>query len=319
MTESTRPLAVVTGASSGIGRELARLCAENGYDLVIAADEPEIQTAADELRACGVDVEPVQVDLAMADGVNKVLECCDGRPVELLLANAGHGLGGAFLDQDFDAARHVIATNITGTLFLVREIALGMRERHTGRILFTGSIAGFMPGSFQAVYNGTKAFIDSFSYALRNELKDSGVTVTCLMPGATDTNFFERADMLDTKIGSGHKSDPAEVAKTGFDAMMKGEGGVIAGLKNKLQVAAATHMGKEAAAQMHRLQAEPGTGKSHGGESSNEGGQTAAREPADDVPATSSEISNETETVAASQDTMAPEMSVAEEDRHHHA
>jgi len=319
MTEIRRPLAVVTCASSGIGRELARLCAQNGYDLVIAADEPEIQSAADELRACGVDVEPVQVDLAMADGVNEVLDRCDGREVELLLANAGHGLGGAFLDQDFDAARHVIATNVTGTLFLVREIARGMRERRSGRILFTGSIAGYMPGSFQAVYNGTKAFIDSFSYALRNELKDSGVTVTCLMPGVTDTNFFERADMLDTKFATGEKSDPADVAKTGFDAMMKGEGGVIAGIKNKLQVAAVTHMSKEMAAEMHRRQAAPGTGKPDGDDSTDERAQTAAREPADDVPATSSEISNETETVAASQDTMAPEMSEAEEDRHHHA
>ena len=319
MTDSTRPLAVVTGASSGIGRELARLCAQNGYDLVIAADEPEIQSAADELHACGVEVEPVQVDLAMGDGVNAVLDRCDGRPVELLLANAGHGLGGAFLDQDFDAVRHVISTNITGTLFLVREIARGMRERHSGRILFTGSIAGYMPGAFQAVYNGSKAFIDSFSYALRNELKDSGVTVTCLMPGVTDTNFFERAGMLDTKFATGDKSDPSEVAKTGFDAMMKGEGGVIAGLKNKLQVAAAVHMGKEAAAEMHRRQAAPGTGKPDGARPDGDEAQAAAREPADDVPATSSEISNETDTIAASQETMAPEMSESEEDRHHHA
>jgi len=318
MTDSTRPLAVVTGASSGIGRELARLCARNGYDLVIAADEPEIHAAADELRACGVDVEPVQVDLAMGDGVNAVLDCCEGRAVELLLANAGHGLGGAFLDQDFDAARHVIATNVTGTLFLVREIARGMRERRSGRILFTGSIAGYMPGAFQAVYNGSKAFIDSFSYALRNELKDSGVTVTCLMPGVTDTNFFERAGMLDTKFATGDKSDPAEVAKTGFDAMMKGEGGVIAGLKNKLQVAAVTHVSKEMAAEMHRRQAAPGTGEAEGGRES-EREPASSRGPADDMPATSSELSSEAEARSASQADAAPDFAEEQEDRHHHA
>src|SRR5437763_1211148 len=109
----------------------------------------------------------------------------------------------------------------------------------SGRILLTGSIAGFMPGTFQAVYNGTKAFIDSFTFALRNELKDSGVTVSVLMPGATETDFFARADMLDTKVGSGKKDDPADVAKVGFKAMMDGEGDVVAGLKNKLQVAVA--------------------------------------------------------------------------------
>ena len=156
---------------------------------------------------------------------------------------------------------------------VVHRFGRHMRARGSGRILFTGSIAGFMPGTFNAVYNGSKAFIDSFSFALRNELKDSGVTVTCLMPGVTDTNFFERAGMLDTKFATGDKSDPSEVAKTGFDAMMKGEGGVIAGLKNKLQVAAATHMGKEAAAEMHRRQAAPGTGKSGGARS---GDQTSA-------------------------------------------
>ena len=121
--------------------------------------------------------------------------------MDALLANAGHGLGKAFLDQDFDEVAHVIDTNITGTIYLIHKVGRDMRDRGKGRILITGSIAGFMPGTFQAVYNGTKAFIDSFSFALRDELKDTGVTVTCLMPGATDTEFFERADMLDTKVG----------------------------------------------------------------------------------------------------------------------
>jgi short-subunit dehydrogenase len=137
-----------------------------------------------------------------------------------------------------------------------------MRARGMGRIMITGSIAGFMPGTFQAVYNGTKAFLDSFSYALRNELKESGVTVTCLMPGATDTDFFERANLLDTKVGTDpHKDDPADVAKTGFDAMERGEAGVVAGLSNKLRTMLANVMPNELLAEQHRKMAEPGTAR----------------------------------------------------------
>jgi NAD(P)-dependent dehydrogenase (short-subunit alcohol dehydrogenase family) len=129
---------------------------------------------------------------------------------------------------------------VTGTVYLIHKIANDMRSRGAGRILITGSIAGFMPGTYQAVYNGTKAFLDSFSFALRAELKDSGVTVTCLMPGATETDFFERADMLDTKVGQQKKDDPADVAKVGFDAMMKGQRDVVSGWQNKLRSAIST-------------------------------------------------------------------------------
>jgi short-subunit dehydrogenase len=185
MPDQTRPLAIVTGASSGIGYELAKQCVENGFDLVVAADQPGIERAASDLRRDGASVTAVEADLAMLDGVDKLYEAAKSlnRPVEALLANAGHGLGGAFLDQNFSEARHVIDTNITGTIYLIQKVGRDMRSRGQGRILITGSVVGFMPGSFQAVYNGTKAFIDSFSFALRNELKDSGVTVTCLMPG----------------------------------------------------------------------------------------------------------------------------------------
>jgi short-subunit dehydrogenase len=168
-------------------------------------------------------------------------------------------LGGAFLDQDLEEALFVADTNITGTLCLVHKVGNDMRERGAGRILITGSIAGFMPGSYQAVYNGTKAFLDSFSYALREELKDSGVTVTCLMPGATETEFFERADMMDTKIGSEKKKDPAEVAKQGYAAMVAGEGQVITGWKNKMQAAMAHMMPAEKLAEEHSKSAAPGT------------------------------------------------------------
>ena len=182
-----------------------------------------------------------------------------GRPVEALLANAGRGLGKAFLDQDFDDVRHVVDTNITGTIYLIQKVGRDMRARGSGRILITGSIAGFMPGTYQAVYNASKAFLDSFSFALRHELMDSGVSVTCLMPGATETEFFERADMMDTKVGTSKKDDPADVAKTGFKAMMKGEGDVVSGWHNKLRTAIASVTPAGRLAEQHRKIAEPGS------------------------------------------------------------
>ena len=253
------PLAVVTGASGGIGYQLARQCALCGFDLLLAADR-SLDEAVAKLSSSGVMVESVQADLATAAGVEELCEALDGRPVDALLANAGHGLGRAFLDQDFEDARHVVDTNITGTILLIHKIGQGMRDRRRGRILITGSIAGYMPGTFQAVYNGTKAFLDSFSWALRNELKYSGVTVTCLMPGVTDTDFFERADLMDTKIGTdGNKMDPAEVAEIGVKAMLQGEGDAIAGFKNKLQVAMASVTPARVLAERHRKRAEPGS------------------------------------------------------------
>lgn len=260
MEQAMRPLAVVTGASSGIGRELAREAAEHGYDLLIAADENEIQEAAQALRAVGVNVEAVQADLSTTEGVDRLLAALKGREVEALLANAGRGLGHGFLDQDFEQARKVVDTNITGTIYLVHKVGQAMRARNAGRILITGSIAGFMPGSFQAVYNGTKAFLNSFSWAIRNELKDTAVSVTCLMPGATETEFFERADMLDTKVGQASKDDAADVAKTGFAAMLRGDGDVVYGLKNKVQSAIANVLPAAVTAQIHRGMSEPGKG-----------------------------------------------------------
>lgn len=260
MSEALRPLSIVTGASSGIGYELAKLCAGDGSDLIIAADRPELMEAAQALRALGVNVEPLLVDLSTVQGVDRLMEMVAGRPVDHLMANAGHGLGHAFLDQPIQDWRHVIDTNVTGTLYLVQRVAAGMVERGQGKILFTGSIAGLMPGSFQAVYNGTKAFIDSFAWALRNELKDTGVSVTNLLPGATDTAFFERAGMEDTKVAQGKKDDPADVAKTGYQAMVRGEGDVVHGLRNKLQAAIGAVTPESVKAEQHRKMAEPGSG-----------------------------------------------------------
>jgi short-subunit dehydrogenase len=261
MTGTSRPLAIVTGASTGIGYELAKQCATHGLDLVVAADEAAIHEAATAFRSLGAGVIAVEADLATLDGVDTLYRAIDSRPVEALLANAGRGLGGAFLDQDFADVRRVVDTNITGTIYLIQKVARDMRARRRGRILITGSIAGFLPGSFSAVYNGTKAFIDSYSFALRNELKDTGVSVTCLMPGATETRFFERADMLDTKVGQEEKDDPAEVARAGYEAMMRGDGDIVTGWKNKLQTTIANVTPASVLAEQHRKLAEPGSGR----------------------------------------------------------
>ena len=263
MATQARPLAVVTGASTGIGYELAKICAQRGYNLVIVADEPEIQSAAETLRSIGTTVDAIQADLATTEGVDELLATIGGRPVDILAANAGRGLGRAFLDQDWNDVRRVIDTNVTGTLYLIQKVGREMRDRGEGRILIVGSIAGFMPGTFQAVYNGTKALLDSFSFALRAELANSAVTVTCLMPGATETEFFERADMMDTKFATEKKQPADEVARIGFDAMMRGDGDVVAGWQNKLQAAIAHVTPSGALAEMHRKQAAPGTAKRH--------------------------------------------------------
>jgi len=261
--ETSKGLAVVTGASTGIGYELAKCAAQDGYDLIIAANEPRINHAAASLKALGTSVDAIETDLSTEKGVDRLLENIDasGRSVDLLMANAGRGLGRGFLDQDFAAARGVIDTNIVGTIYLVQKVGNLMRSRRKGRILLTGSIAGFMPGSYQAVYNGTKAFINSFSFALREELKDSGITVSCLMPGPTETEFFQRADLMDTSIGQAKKDDPVDVAKAGYDAMIDGEGDVVSGWKNKLQAAVANVTPASMLAHQHAKMAEPGSGE----------------------------------------------------------
>jgi uncharacterized protein len=256
---SSRKLAIVTGASSGIGLEIAKLAAEDGYDLIVAADTPFVE-AGPALKELGVNVNQIEADLASQQGLDQLLTQIGDRPVDVLVANAGHGLGHGFLDQDPKEWMHVLNTNVTGTLLLIQPIVRRMVERGEGKVLITGSIAGHMAGSFQAVYNGSKAFIDSFAAALNEELRDSGVTVTCLKPGATETEFFHRAELDDTKVGQAKKDDPADVAKAGWEAMKNGEPAVIYGLKNKMQVAAAGMMTDATTATLHRAQAEPGSG-----------------------------------------------------------
>ncbi|WP_068087139.1 SDR family NAD(P)-dependent oxidoreductase [Novosphingobium rosa] len=253
--------AIITGASTGIGFELATLAAKNGYDILVVADEPLIDAAAADFRQFGVEVQSVEADLSTLEGVDSLLKTIGERKIDVLCANAGRGLGHGFLDQSVADWRRVVDTNITGTLYLLQQVLRDMVGRDEGKVLITGSIAGFIPGSFQAVYNGTKAFIDSFGDAIRNELKDSkGVTITTLMPGPIDTEFFARADMLDTSVGAAdNKSDPADVARDGWEALMAGEAHIVSGWKNKLQAAVAHVTPASILAEQHRKMAAPGT------------------------------------------------------------
>jgi len=255
--------AIVTGASTGIGLDLAKLAAKDGYDLLVVADTPFVDASAG-LGGTGIEVETLETDLSTIEGVDQLLSAARGRQVDLLCANAGHGLGHAFLEQDLADWRHVIDTNITGTLYLLQKVLKQMVARDAGKILVTGSIAGFIPGSFQAVYNGTKAFVDNFTDALRNEIKESkGVTLTTLMPGPVETEFFERGDMMDTKVGTNpNKSDPVDVAKDGWDALMSGKASIVSGWKNKLQASVANVTPAAILAEQHRKMAEPGSAES---------------------------------------------------------
>lgn len=251
-------LAVVTGASSGIGLELAKLAAKDGCDLILAADR-DLAAGEHAVRAAGAaSVQTVEADLATPDGLKKLMAAVGDRQVDVLMANAGHGLGGAFLDQEWRDIAHVIHTNITGTTWLLYEVGRKMRAVNRGRILVTGSIAGHLPGAFQLVYNSTKSYLDYFCFGLRNELKETNVVVTCLMPGVTDTDFFERADMDNTKAGqSDSKADPAKVAKDGYDALLAGDAHVVSGFMNKVQDVMAGILPDTLTAELHRHLAKP--------------------------------------------------------------
>ncbi len=268
MAESNgKRFAVVTGASSGIGYELAKVFSQEGFDLLINAENPEIEQAAQTLRSPGTSVEAVQADLSKYEGVEKLWQAVKqtGRPVDAIAINAGVGTGGAFAgDTELQTELQMIDLNVKSTVHLAKRVLEDMVPRGEGKILFTSSIASIMPTPYQAVYGATKAFIQSFSESLRSELKDSGVTVTALQPGATDTDFFRRANMEDTKVGSEgkHENDPADVARQGYDALMKGEDRVVAAsFKTKLQGEAARFMPESVKAEMHRKQAEPGSAK----------------------------------------------------------
>jgi short-subunit dehydrogenase len=264
--EQTRPLAVVTGASSGIGYELAAQFVDHGYDLIIAAEDAGITEAAQKLQVPGCTVEAVLVDLATYEGVELLCDRINsaGRAVDACAINAGIGVGGDFAHTDLKAELNMINLNVTGSVHLAKFISQKMIEQGHGRLLITASIASVMPAPFQAVYGGTKAFLLSFAEALRSELKDTGVTVTALMPGATETNFFHRAGMDDTEIGVDEKDDPAEVARQGFEALMAGKDHVVAGsIKVKMEGAMAKVLPESVKADLQRGKTEPGSAERH--------------------------------------------------------
>lgn len=259
-----RPFAVVTGASSGIGYELARQFARNGFDLLITAEDGGLDEAARRLEGEGTSVETVTADLASSDGVEALYERIRsaGRPLDAIALNAGVGSGGAFVETDLEKELNLIRLNVASTVHLAKRVLPDMVARGEGRVLFTASIAALIPGAFSAVYNASKAFVHSFAQAVREELKDTGVTVTSLQPGPTETNFFARADMEDTKVGASEKDDPAQVARQGFEALMAGDDHVVAGsFKNKVQAATAHVTPDPLLAKQHRSMAEPGSDK----------------------------------------------------------
>lgn len=259
-TGAPRPLALVTGASSGIGLELARQFAEHGYDLVVNAEDPAIEQAAQELRGTGVEVRAVQVDLRRPDGVSKLMTAVreTGRPLDSVALNAGVGHGGRFVDTDLAHDLGIIQLNIVSTVQLAKLVLVEMVRADHGRVLVTSSIASEMPGAFQATYNASKSFLQSFTQGLQEELKETGVSLTLLMPGPTDTEFFERAGMEDTKVGQGSKDDPAKVARQGFEALMSGESRVVGGgWRTRVQEAASKVLPDRAKSMLHRNMAEP--------------------------------------------------------------
>ena len=262
-TTPAAPLAVVTGASSGIGRALARQFADHGFDVVIAAEDAELDDAAAELNRSGRVVHPVRVDLSTPEGVSELFAAVTstGRPVDAAAINAGIGVGGRFDETDLDRDLELVDLNVRSTVHLAKLLVRPMVARGEGRLLFTASIAATAPGPYHATYAASKAFVHSFAEAIRTELEDTGVTVTSLMPGPTETEFFDRADMSDTKVGSGKKDDADTVARQGFEALMDGKDHVVAGsLLNKVQATAAKVLPATAGAATQAAMTKPGSG-----------------------------------------------------------
>jgi len=258
-------LAVVTGASSGIGLALARELAAHGFDLVVAAEDDLIEEVPSQLSESGRAVVAVRADLATFDGVESLVDRIReiDHPVEVAAINAGVGVGGAFVEGRVEDHLRLIALNVSGGVQLTGRLLPDMVARGRGRLLYTSSIAATMPGPFASTYNASKAFLYSFAEAIRIELADAGVTVTALMPGPTDTRFFERAGIEDTRLGQSKKDDPSEVARQGVEAMLAGKDHIVAGsFKNKAQVAAAKVLPDSATAKAHAVMAKPGSGSS---------------------------------------------------------
>ena len=260
MASSPRPFAVVTGGSNGIGLELARELAAQGHDLLIAAeDQAHLQQAAGDLRSAGGQVDVHASDLATEQGVDSLYRALGDRQVDVLCVNAGVGLGGRFVETDLQRELKMIDLNVRGAVQLTKLVLKDMVARNAGKLLFTSSVAATMPDPFEAVYGGTKVFLRWFGEALREELKDTGVNITVLMPSMTETNFFKRAEMMDTKAGNAKKDSPETVAKAAISALMAGKDKVVPTAKNKLLAGIADTLSDPLAAKAHRGLSEPGS------------------------------------------------------------
>jgi short-subunit dehydrogenase len=231
--------ALVTGATSGIGKELAKLLAKDGYNLVIVArDQQELDDTAGELTAVySVSAKTIAKDLSKMEEAKALCQEVNV-PIDVLVNNAGQGVYGLFQENELEPELDIIHLNICATVILTKHFLKKMVARGEGKILNLGSVAGKLPGPWQAVYHATKAFVLSFTTAVREEVKGTGVTLTALMPGVTDTDFFNKAGMNDSKAVQDKEAmaDPADVAKDGYEALMAGEDRVISGFKNKVQV-----------------------------------------------------------------------------------
>lgn len=261
-----RPLALVTGASSGIGYELAKLFAADGYDLVITATQRAgLERTAAALRAAGAEATIVEADLTAYDGVETVYAAvrATGRPLAAAALNAGVGLGGYFVGgTDLEREIAMIQLNAVSQVHLTKRLLPDMVAQGAGRLLYTASISGTMPTPYEAIYGATKAFIISFAEAVKSEVKDSGVSITLLMPGQVDTNFWPRAGMLDNKLGVGEKAKPDEVAKEGYEAMKEGKDRIVAGMMSSKFIGNVVNnvAPDTVKADLHAGQAKPGSG-----------------------------------------------------------
>jgi short-subunit dehydrogenase len=257
-----RSFAVVTGASSGIGLELARQFAGHDFDVLLCAEDDELTGAAAALRSeyGAATVSPLRADLATDEGVEALVRAVEatGRPLDALALNAGVGNGGRFLDTGLSADLNLIRLNVVAVVQLSKLLLPAMVARRTGRLLITGSVAGTMPGPFYATYAASKAFLNSFAEAVRYELQDTGVTVTVLLPGPTDTEFFDRAGMQGTPVAAGPKDDPADVAAAGFEALMAGRHAVAAStLTDKAMAVGGKLLPERAKTALHAKLAQP--------------------------------------------------------------
>jgi short-subunit dehydrogenase len=255
-------LALVTGASSGIGLSLAKELAARGYDLVIASAGVRLDAASEQLAATGVRVLPVQTDLATRAGIEELWGQIQstGSHLDVACINAGVGVGGLFSDTDLDAELNMVSLNCLGTIQLAKHVVQQMLQQQDGKILFTASIAGEMVAPREAVYAATKAFVLSFAHSLNFELRDSGITVTALQPGPTDTQFFHRAGMDNTQVGQEGKSEsqPDDVARQGLDALFAGKDHVYAAsTKTKLEGMLANVVPGAVKGAMHEKMAKP--------------------------------------------------------------